>query len=113
MNDRTKTEESAAQIAETFGFSFLPGTAHILVVKETKTHAVCVYQTLFNWRLATIPLSDLTEFSRQWCYTGGPGFALALAQATLWPDDDDGTHEPEFWYRDVNTDQRQKEYHFT
>jgi hypothetical protein len=108
-----KVEETAAQIAAQYGLSFLPGTSHIMIVKETKTHLVCIYQTVFNWRLARIPLRDLSGFDAAWCYTGEPGFGIALGQAAAWPDDDDGTHTPLYWYRDLNTDTRQQEYLFT
>lgn len=103
---------NAAKIAELYGFGFLEGTDHVLIVKETPHHFVVIHQTMFNWRLATAYKSQ-RGFQQQWCYTGSPGFANALVQAMLWPDDDDGSHEPQFWYRNVQTDQRQPEYKFT
>lgn len=107
-----QVEAIAASLASKFDLSFFPGTRHILVVKETRTHAVLIHQTTFNWRLSTARLSDLTGFDQGWCYTGKTAFAMAYGQALLWPDDDDGTHRPDFWYRDLTTDERRREFLF-
>lgn len=105
-------ERLAHAVSERFGLPFLPGTRHILVVKQTRTHAVVIYPMIANWRLATAPLRDLTGVDRAWCYTGTKGFWLAFTQAQFWPDDDDGGHVPHYWYRDAVTDERRKEFLF-
>lgn len=92
---------NAAWVCATLGLSLLPGSDHIVVVKQTRRHAITVHQTLYNWRLGKVPLRDLAVFDNGYCYTGRSAFFLALNQAQAWPDDDEGSHVPELWYRDL------------
>ena len=107
-----QVERLSAAVSKTVGLAFFPGTRHILVVKETAAHAILIYPTITNWRLATAPLRDLNGFDGGWCYTGAQAFVLAYTQAQFWPDDDEGTHVPDYWYRDTVTEQRRTEFLF-
>lgn len=91
---------NAARACELFGLSLLPGTEHMLVVKETRTHVITLHQTTFNWRLSKIPLRSLAMSENGYCYTGRSAFFLAYNEAAQWPEDDEGSYVPGLWYRD-------------
>lgn len=92
----------AATLAERLGLDLVDGRT--LRVKSTPTHHIDVYQTIFNWRLATTPVAyPWAGHSRGWCYPGQHGFVRAYQQALLWPDEDDeDAHEPELWYKAIH-----------
>jgi len=87
----------AARLAERLGLELVDG--HRLRVKDTPTHFIDVYQTMYNWRLVTTPHSAPRVNDRGWCYTGREGFARAYSQALIWPGDDGVEHVPGLWYK--------------
>jgi hypothetical protein len=99
---------AAAILAGRHGFELVNEAT--IKIKTIVGFDVCIWRAAFNWRLVLQSHTDWTSFSNGWCYTGPHAWPAALSQALAWPDDDDGHHVPEFWYKNPYTGQIQEEY---
>lgn len=100
---------AAALHAQRLGLPLLWDTT--IIVKQLATGIdVCLLQTAFNWRLILWRTDHPGWPFNGWCYTGPHAFGIALVQAQEWPDEDDGSHVPFFWYKNPFTQATQPEF---
>lgn len=73
------------------------------------TYLDVLHMLFGNKRLVVTPVKTQWCYVGGWCYQGPQAFLVAVQQCLVWPEDD-LTHVPWGWHKDVTTGQRQPEF---